>query len=418
MADIRAILSNSNFSLPATWFGGVVPGSGDVAFANGNTVLVSGTHTVQAVSNASGTGITVGGTFSLLGGCNLTCTNANGVIQGATTTSCITTAGLGAGSSASVVSNLSHTSATPSSSLVAFPSSGTLNVVGSIVGGAVSNGIGISVSGSGTLNHTGAVTGGTSSNASGVAVLGGATLNFTGTITGGTNSNGAQGINISSAGANVLVTGNVLGGAGGAAAAGIVNNAASTLTVNGTCQSSASAPAIAGGVATQITRLSGPFLIGASGNVNPVPVFSWRWAPTQIPTYYEVVAANGTTKRSLFTSDNIPTANYPTTGSVRSGVIYGPSNENTGTLAVPAAASVALGVAVDNTTGTAILTASSVRTAIGLASANLDTQIAAIPNASQNASAVRTDLTPELSRIQNCSTVDTTAQTVQNAVSS
>ena len=376
MADIRAILSNSDFSLPATWFGGAVPGPGDVAFANGNTVLVSDARTVQAVSNAAGTGITVGGTFSLLNGCTLTCTNANGVIQGATTTSCITTAGLGAGSSASVVSNLSHTSATPSSSLVAFPSSGTLNVVGSIVGGAVTNGIGISVSGSGTLNHTGAVTGGSSSNASGVLVLGGATLNFTGTITGGTNSNGAQGINISSAGANVLVTGNVLGGAGGAGAAGITNNAASTLTVIGTCQSSASAPAIAGGGATQITRLSGPFLIGASGNINPVPVLSWRWSPILIPTYFEVVQSNGSTKRLLYTADNMPSGGYPVAANVRQSTVYGPSSEFTGTLAVPSPSSVALGAFTDNTTGQAILTAANVRSAMGLAASNLDAQLA------------------------------------------
>lgn len=412
MADIRAILSNSNFNLPATWFGGVVPGPGDVAFANGNTVLVSDARTVQAISNATGTGIVVGGSFSLLNGCNLTCTNANGVVQGGTTTSVITTPSLGPGSSAIVASTLNHTGATASSSMVTFSSSGTLNIVGSVTGGAFSASIGISASGSGTLNLTGMITGGSSTNASGVVVTGGATVNTTGTITGGTNSNGAQGINITAAGATVLVTGSVIGGAGVNGAAGILNSNASTLTVNGSCQSSASAPAIAAGVATQITRLSGPFLIGVSGNINPVQAVSWRWAPTLIPTYFEVVQSNGSTRRLLYSADNMPSGGYPIAANVRQPTVYGPSNEFTGTLAVPSPSSVALGVPTDNAVGTAILTGENVRTAIGLATNNLDAQLTNIP------AAVRTNLTPELSRIQNCSTVDTTAQTVQNAVSS
>jgi hypothetical protein len=179
----------------------------------------------------------------------------------------------------------------------------------------------------------------------------------------------------------VTVNGNVTGGA----APGIINNGPGSLTVNGICQSSATSPAIGAGSATQITRLSGPFLLGAGGNINPVQAQSWRWAPTQIPTYYEIVASNGSTKRNLFTSDNIPTANYPATDSVRSGVVYGPSNENTGTLAVPAAASVALGVAVDNAIGTAVLTAASIQAALtaqGLTTARtgyLDNLATALP---------------------------------------
>jgi hypothetical protein len=198
----------------------------------------------------------------------------------------------------------------------------------------------------------------------------------------------------------------------------------------------------------------------------------------------EVPTSGGSTKRNLYTADNMPTGGYPVVANVRQSTVYGPSSEFTGTLAGPSPSSVALGVATDNTVGTAVLTAASVRSAMGLASANLDTQFSnipsnvwaaltsalstagsvgkllvdninatissrlptssytaplnaagtrsaiglasanldaqldAIPTASENADAVRTNLTPELNRIQNCSTVDTTAQTVQNAVSS
>jgi hypothetical protein len=132
----------------------------------------------------------------------------------------------------------------------------------------------------------------------------------------------------------------------------------------------------------------------------------------------EVSLSNGSTRRLLYTADNMPSGGYPVAANVRQSTVYGPSGEFTGTLSVPAPSSVALGVATDNTTGTAILTAANVRAAIGMASANLDIQLDAIPTASENSDAVRTNLTPELNRIQNCSTVDTTAQTVQNAVSS
>jgi len=56
-------------------------------------------------------------------------------------------------------------------------------------------------------------------------------------------------------------------------------------------------------------------------------------------------------------------------------------------------------VPVDNTTGTATLTEANVRSALGMASANLDAQLAAIPTAITNAAAVRTNLTTELGRI-------------------
>jgi hypothetical protein len=386
MADIRATQSG-DFSATSTWVGGVVPGSSDVAFANTFTVTISDTRTVQAISNASGTSITVGGTFSLLNGANLTCTNANGVVQGNTATSCITTPSLGVGSSASVAASVTTGQ---NQWTVIMSTAGTLNWVGNL---SASGGFGtIQFTGSGIINYTGNIAAGS---AIGIVPAGAGTLNVTGNVTGGS---AVVGVRIDSA-STVNVNGTVTGGS--STFAGILSSSNGTLTVNGTCQSSTTAPAIGAGSATQITRLSGPFLLGASGNINPVQAQSWRWAPTQIPTYWEVAASNGTTKRSLFTSDNIPTGNYPTAANVRSGTVYGPNLENTGTCAVPSASAVSLGTAVDNTTGTAVLTAASVRAAVGLASANLDTQLSGIsaPSAATVATAVRTELTTEMGRI-------------------
>jgi hypothetical protein len=59
--------------------------------------------------------------------------------------------------------------------------------------------------------------------------------------------------------------------------------------------------------------------------------------------------------RFLYTSAQ--STGQATKSDVRSGIIYGPNNDYTGTCAVPPPAAVSLGVPVDNTTGTAFLTA-------------------------------------------------------------
>lgn len=380
MADIRAAQSG-DFSATSTWVGGVVPGSGDVAFANTFTVTISDTRTVQAISNASGTGITAGGTFSVLNNCNLTCTNANGVVQGATAANCVTTTSLGVGSSATVTASI--TTGSGSGSGIVHSSAGTLNLSGN-VSGSVGGTVSINFNGVGVFNVTGNLAG--ASNTC-FDLNGTGTANITGNVTGGSGGSNSLGLRMNGSG-TVNVDGNVTGGS---QAPGATNNSgAGTLTIRGTCQSSATQPAIGAGSLAQVTRLSGPFLLGTSGNINPVLAQTWRWAPTQIPTYYEVVASNGSAKRSLFTSDNIPTANYPTQGNVRSGTVYGPNLENTGTLAVPSASSVALGVATDNTTGTAVLTSANVQTALGAFSSG---------------------------RLSNVATVDSTGAQIQAAVS-
>jgi len=386
MADIRAAASG-DFSNTATWVGGVVPGSGDVAFANTFTVTISDTRTVQAISNASGTGITVGGTFSLLNGCDLTCSNANGVLNGATSTACIQTPSLGLGSSARVTANYSS-NANAQYAVVSFSTAGTLTWAGNIsMTGAYNNLRSFEVSGSGTLIFTGNITGSSNIGTTGITITGAATVSVSGTITGGGNTN-SYGLSIIGAANVTMNSGMVIGGTN-ATAAGINNSGTGTLTVNGTCQSSANAPAIGQGSITQVTRLSGPFLLGASGNINPVQAQSWRWAPTQVPTYMEVSTSGGSTKRNLYTADNMPSGGYPVVANVRQSTVYGPSSEFTGTLSVPAASSVALGVATDNTTGTAILTAANVRAAVGMASANLDTQLAVKATVDQVSSIVQ-----------------------------
>ena len=58
------------------------------------------------------------------------------------------------------------------------------------------------------------------------------------------------------------------------------------------------------------------------------------------------------------------TLGLPLTTNVRSGITFGPDNDLTGTLVIPSADNVRKGVAVDNTVGTAELTAEDFLTAI------------------------------------------------------
>lgn len=120
----------------------------------------------------------------------------------------------------------------------------------------------------------------------------------------------------------------------------------------------------------------------------------------------QIRSSDLSTIRPLYTADSV--GGNPAVNNVRSGTVYGPSNELTGTCAVPPVGSVALGVPVDNTTGTAAITAATIRSAVGLASANLDTQLAAIPTtAAPSASSIAAAVWSAVTRTITGGTVDT-----------
>jgi hypothetical protein len=91
---------------------------------------------------------------------------------------------------------------------------------------------------------------------------------------------------------------------------------------------------------------------------------------------------------------------HPATNNVRTGVTYGPTNNLTGTCAVPPSGSVALGVPVDNTVGTAYVDATSL--------ANYLTGSLAAPLATSLFAEISGSSDPLAERIRNQSTVQTT----------
>jgi len=371
MADIRAISSNSDFSLSATWFGNVVPGPGDVVFTNGNTVLVSDARIVRALSNLAGTGIVAGGSIVFLNNGDLTATDANGLLYG----SSLITTNLSVGQSARLsASTTTSASVGGAGTLIAHGTSGTFNLSGTYLG--CTQGIAtIDNTSTGTLNITGSVTavGGVGgATTPGVRLSGNGTINHAGNVFGSSSVNAAVGAINTSASGTYNLTGSYTGGSAGA---GIENSSTGFFNAIGVGRSGTGAPAIGRGGVGQNTRISGPLELGSSNNINPKQCQRYTWAATLIPTSEQAVRSDGSTRRDLYSADNMPTGGYPVAANVRASIVYGPSNEFSGTLAVASPSSVALGVPTDNTVGTAVLTQANVQAALGTIG-NLDAQLA------------------------------------------
>ena len=227
----------------------------------------------------------------------------------------------------------------------------------------------------GTLNFYGIVVGGSGSYAYGVFNSAAGTITVT-TATGGSGSNAYGAIN-NAAGTMTVTTAT---GGSGSYAYGVFNNAAGTMTVDlavgndygpgGTHPYSA--PGVSAnntvGQITQVKRVR----FGAHGQ-SPIVGAVQMVVDASNEGVFVTNYSGGT--RTLTPSG--ASAQFPATSDVRSGVSYD-NGDKIGACAVPAASNVAVGIAVGNTTGTAVLTVDGVRTAVGLASANLDTQISAV----------------------------------------
>jgi hypothetical protein len=235
--------------------------------------------------------------------------------------------------------------------IVRLTGTGILNLTGNIIGNGASNAPGYNVSNasSGTINITGNVTGPSSGAANDYTCvnLSNGTINITGTVTG---TNGYGVIN------NSTGTVNITGPANGGTTYAFYGNSAGNITHIGPMNASASSPA-GYGLATAICYLSGPFVGTAQGVVANIAT-RWRWIPSVGSSYMTVVTsgAGGTATgyKNLYTADStLSNSGQPGISSVRSGTIYGPNSELTGTMIVPAANTVIAGVSVGNTIGTA-----------------------------------------------------------------
>lgn len=362
MANYRAV-ANGNWSALATWqddssgsyvASTVLPGAADVVYANNFTVTLDINITVSQIRTTTATNVNAGGGFTFGAATTVTAD----VIAG--TTTCLTH---GLTTTKTVIGNVTG-GLNNSAWGISSSSTGTLIVIGNVTGGTTGNAHGIA-NGSGVLNVTGNCIG-----AAGRAITNGAgTLTITGNITGGTS---GYGTGISSNPGNVNLTGNTTGGnLAGNDQYGMESYG--TTVIIGTAIGGASTNSglrVRGGTATVTSCQAGNTGLGITADagtsaviqnmnlINTVGAMAYpisgnvRFSNTG-PNTTTVLRSNGTTQTLV---DG--TTGFPATSNVRNGVSYA-SGTLTGTLVVPPANTVSVGVPVDNTVGTAANTPAS-----------------------------------------------------------
>lgn len=346
MANVYAVKSG-NWSDTTVWNTGALPTSTDDVYANGYTVTIDTSPTVLSIRTTSASGISSGGQIRFTDGITVTCTGA-GLCQNSFNNDEIAFTL----NSPAVVNYVGNLTAISYSCLV-FIGSGTFNITGNV---SVTSGANAIVARSLAAN--------------------GGVLNITGSVDSGGASQGA--IRTNNYGVNVNVVGNVTAGVTKPAIVELTSVLA-TVSITGTVTPQDDINALFVTSYNPTIYLSGPLLCSTNGT-HAVCAPKWRWTTaTPTNTYYQVRNNTLSDIRPLYTADSV--GGNPATNNVRSGTVYGPSSELTGTCAVPAAGSVLLGVPVDNTTGTVTIAAADIRSAVGLASANLDTQLSRLANA-------------------------------------
>lgn len=424
MAD-KWPLATGLWSDAANWNGGTKPTSGDDVFADGKTVTINENVTVLSIRTTQRTGGTAGGGFT----CSASVTITANIIAGST--NCLTCSGI-AGVTINVVGNLTASITTSTTQAVNVTGANNVVITGSVAGSAVTGvgtGIGVNNQSTGQVTIVGNVSGGSGGGGNqndGARNSSTGTIIITGSVTGG--NGGSPGVRNSSSG-SITVTGTVTGGGstgGNTANCGIANQSSGSIVVTGDIYGGTGAFGVIltstgpitvtgnvyGATVNAIYTLSATViingnLISASNGMSPLccSVVLISNSGTITHTYRTNNAGAAGVARSLYTGG--VNLNQPAITDVRSGTTYGAASEFTGTLAVPAASLVAAGAAVDNTVGTAAITAATIRAALGMAADNLDTQLAGLASDIDNitvdnaaiAAAVRTELATELARI-------------------
>lgn len=364
MATVYAV-ANGNWSNAAIWNTGSLPTTSDDVRSNNKTIVVDGNFTVLSVSNAPTTPAAGGGQFSLVNNSVLTATAGGFIGFNGTTISFSNTQYNQTATLVGAVWGPNNTSAITVAVSNAFNS--TFNIIGDVYNANPSGSVGSSAytiyhNGFGLLNITGSVI----SNVNGGGSFNNAVLNnnigylgITGSITntqtsGGGSTNGS--VRNENGAGYLLITGNLYGGpstsSSGSACA--LNNG--TMLVYGSIFAGVGSPAIYSGSVSQRTFLTGPLISSNTYGVQAVTAGAWRWIQSNSGITITAYTSNLLAARNLYSAEYTTELMMPATSNVRSGVIYGPSNELTGTMAVPNPVSVSYGVPVDNTTGTGAIT--------------------------------------------------------------
>lgn len=393
---VRFAISSGNWSNTAIWSGSLIPTSSDDVFTNTYTVTIDQNININSISNRASGSAVAGGRYISTNGISITASRSAAAIVSATATAALTITG----SDVVYISGSIQGGDVTNGYGVRITNGGTLYITGSIssgvAGGGSTGNYGLLISTGnayirGNLRTNGdagntaaacvAIANGTASivgdlysatNHPPIYILAGnANVNFSGSAyILGTSTNNMQ-INIAGANSGVLnyngpVIGNNNTGIGFAAAmtinitgsvstrgtaAGIGSAVASTINVNGPIYANNSAPGLSSTSINATVRVTGPLI---SQN-NYLAVYSPKIQLISNSTpYYEI--QSDSFGRDVFFYDAAYTSSLPAQTDVRSGSLYGGSNEFSGSMIVPTTSSVRYGVPVDNTTGSATLT--------------------------------------------------------------
>jgi hypothetical protein len=357
-------INSGSWSDAAIWSGSLIPTAADDVYLNNQTVTLDQDITVVSIRNAAISGVTARGQIQLYDNYNITATtglvfnqtSAAGVIQNYGTGS-ITITGPMSFTLASAIYNYSIGTinligdvsiGNQGGNIIRNDLSGVINLIGnlSIAAGPQANIAGIANISVGIINVTGNITGGGGPNNFAIANSSGGTINVTGDVTGGTGGL-AHGITNTSIGI-INITGNVTGGA--STAVGINSATAGIINVIGQLQATTTNNAVSSTSTTATNIFSGPLI--NSGSRNAIYCYNVRLYD-DVTTRYVIGVSGSTDTITLFSPDQV--TGVPSGSDVRVGTIYGPGNELTGSMNVPHPNSVSYGVAVDNTTGSALV---------------------------------------------------------------
>ena len=432
MANYKAVASG-NWSALATWqddAGGsyiastVLPGASDVVYFNNFTVQMNVDVTVSQIRNNTATGVTAGG---------------SGVISASRTINADLFHGTGTliTISATSPSVVNITGNMPGSAQAGGSSRGlnitgncTVNYVGNVVSTTsnVNTGARAIIVGAGaTLNLTGDCSAGGANtslgalnSSDGIHLENNSTLNMVGNVFGGFANAGNSGIRLVGTNQTISITGNVNGLSGTNILIpnpAVLLNGTAVFSITGNLTAGQNAPALYGPTATTEVQVFGNAQNATNGYMATIAPYVYLDAAV---TQWEFRKSNLTTN-TLYTP-GVATG-HPATNNVRTGIVYGPTSNLTGTCAVPPAAAVSLGVPVDNTVGTAQLDTNALAASLTATLAPaLDASLSVSLDASLSASlpaaiapllwdeAVTNITTPNSigERLKNCSTVATT----------
>lgn len=358
-------INSGSWSDPTIWSGSLVPTASDDVFMNNQTVTLDQTIIVRSINNTATGSAIAGGLLNIYSDYNITAT-PNGISSNGATVTGGYIKYYNSGS-ITITATFLQTRNTLENVNV-----GTINIIGEVrmPSTTITTGRTVTNSSNGVINVVGNITCPTNTQSANVAILNSSNgiINVTGNVIGGNVGAACYGINNNAFG-TINVTGNLVGTSNAAAVfnnnigtvnitgnvtttddnPGLQSTTAGTFNVIGQLQASTTGNAVQSTSTTATNIFSGPFI--NSGSRNAIYCYNVQMYDG-VTTQYVIGVSGSANTISLVSPDQV--TGVPSGSDVRTGTIYGPDSVLTGSMSVPHPNSVSWGVAIENTTGTAI----------------------------------------------------------------